>query len=460
MDYNKNRQFKTEVTLRITGLALSIFLLAYLVIDRQMSITVILVLGLTVIQAIALVGFIDKIQRDISMIFRELREKGFGNAKPYTGDETGLTAELRRDLTNMVIEASGAKEKRQNRYNYLRTIVQHAGIGLITFDDQDKIHIYNNAARKIFKIQRLRTLDELKDISPDMVEQFKNLKTGGRGLVTIEIEDEAIRLAIFVIELEIEGKPFKLVSIQNIRLELEQNEMEAWQKLVQVLTHEIMNSVTPISSLTNTVEQEIRHHLQSVEALEENSGKVMEQEDLEDIHMAVQTIHRRSESLIRFVNDFRSMTHIPKPNLQLVDLGELMEQIRMLLAHDISEANIDISVDVVPTPLTAHVDPGQLQQVLINLVQNAIDSLAEVKEPKIWMTAKQDLQGNTFISVKDNGKGIDEEALEKIFIPFFTTKKNGSGIGLSLSQQIIRQHLGSISVKSKIDIGTEFLIKL
>jgi signal transduction histidine kinase len=230
--------------------------------------------------------------------------------------------------------------------------------------------------------------------------------------------------------------------------------MEAWQKLVRVLTHEIMNSVTPISSLANTVEGEI------VNYLDHSEGKPdISKEDMEDIHLAVQTIQRRSDGLIRFVNDFRSLTHTPEPKFEMVSVMELFDQVTVLLKHDMESNQINFIVNVKPQNLALTIDPELIQQVLINLIKNAVQALQERENKIIELQAFQDEKNSTLFVVKDNGPGIDEEAQTKIFIPFFTTKKSGSGIGLSLSRQIMRQHNASLSVKSKIDEGTEFILR-
>jgi signal transduction histidine kinase len=242
--------------------------------------------------------------------------------------------------------------------------------------------------------------------------------------------------------------------LQNIQTELEENEMEAWQKLVRVLTHEIMNSVTPISSLANTLEEDIKFHLEA-----DNEKCEMTREELDDLHLAIKTIQKRSDGLIRFVTDFRSLTHIPKTQFAEVPVKDLFDHIDLLMRHELDENRVIFKKDVDPLNLNIKIDRELIEQVLINLIKNAIQALEEQSDRQISLSAFKRDHKHTFISVKDNGPGIDEEAQSKIFIPFYTTKKNGSGIGLSLSKQIMRQHLGSISVKSKSNEGTEFILR-
>ena len=228
--------------------------------------------------------------------------------------------------------------------------------------------------------------------------------------------------------------------------------MEAWQNLIRVLTHEIMNSVTPLSSLAATVETNL------VDNIEDDVP--IEKEELEDIYLAVQTIKRRSEGLIRFVTDFRNLTRIPEPKLQEIEVKKVLDHISLLLNHEMASKDIDFRLNIVPTGLMFNIDKELIDQVLINLLQNAIHALDEIESDKmIILNAFINEYGRPTLTIRDNGVGIDEEALGKIFIPFFTTKKQGSGIGLSLSKQIMRKHGGAITVKSVMNEGTEFTLR-
>jgi signal transduction histidine kinase len=240
--------------------------------------------------------------------------------------------------------------------------------------------------------------------------------------------------------------------MSNIQSELEEKEMEAWQNLVRVLTHEIMNSVTPISSLAGVVEEELQKKL-------ETNHLSMQRDEAEDMHLSVQTISKRSEGLIKFVKEFRSLTHIPKPKVLQVAVKPLLDELAMLHKKELADNNIAISVLVEPETMMVMADKTLIEQVLINLIKNAIQAFGEKTDKKISLYAHLNETGNVLISVKDNGTGIEPEALEKIFIPFFSTKKTGSGIGLSLSRQIMRQHEGNISVKSEMGEGTEFVLR-
>lgn len=329
----------------------------------------------------------------------------------------------------------------------------HVGIGLLVFKEDGKIEIFNSAARKLLKINQADHLDDLNEVSETLVLVFKKLKTGGRELIQLKIGEEIVQLSVYAIELTLRGENVKLISIQNIQSELEEKEMEAWQNLVRVLTHEIMNSVTPISSLAGIVEEELRHSLQQQE------NEPLTKEQLQDVHLSLQTITKRSEGLIQFVKEFRSLSSIPKPRPAQFNVRTLLEEIAMLHKKELGEKNIHLNIQIYPEDLTITADRNMIEQVLINLVKNAIQAFEDQEDKTIELKALLNEKFKPVISIKDNGTGIDPEALEKIFIPFFTTKKTGSGIGLSLSRQIMRQHQGTLTVKSTPGKGTEFFMR-
>ena len=448
MDY---KQFKFNLLLRIAAISVSSFLLADFIQDSLFQLSVLLIFALIVFQVISMLKFLD-INRDLIMQFIDQKPDTSGiNGTDWTGDED---QELLQRYNKLQQKLSDLRNEKDAQSQYLKTIVQHLGIGLITFNRTGDVQIINTTAKNLLKVKHLKNISGLTRFSEPLVKSFENLKTGGQDLIKIEHEGYTYQLSIYAIELTLKGEPFKLITLQNIQSELEEQEMEAWQNLIRVLTHEIMNSVTPISSLAATVDGDLTNNI------EENKDRYeIEKDDLDDIHRAIQTIQRRSEGLIRFVSDFRNLTRIPIPQLKEVQVKEIFQRVTTLLKHDFDLNNISLVTSIKPADLMLKVDPELIEQVMINIVKNAVQALEEEPQKNIKMTARRDDQNTVTIKIKDNGAGIDEEALSKIFIPFFTTKKNGSGIGLSLSKQIMRQHKGAIKVVSHIDEGTEFSLR-
>ncbi|RJE70507.1 PAS domain-containing sensor histidine kinase [Reichenbachiella sp. MSK19-1] len=454
MDFNNNFRFTIGVRVGLVLLT-CIFLVNSFYTDSY-TLTKLLLLIALVVQGYSLAKYLDKSNIEFTNFLNSIKYDDF--TQTYSTKRTGTSQDELYERFNMVIQKfREIRAEKEAQYQYLRTIVQHVGIGIITFNKAGQIQIINAAAKSLLDISQIKSIDDLSDLNPELVNSLKDLQTGGRDLIKIDRKGEEIQLSVYAIQLVRREEEFKLVSIQNIKSELDEKEMDAWQNLVNVLTHEIMNSVTPISSLAATVESNLADVID-----EEFNVKNISKEDIEDFHMAVHTIHRRSESLIKFVSDFRNLTRIPIPKKSTICLEELFTGILTLLKHDIQEQQIEVTTQIQPTDICINADQEQIEQVLINLLKNAIQALEENpeehKNKKLKIEAGFDEFRRVYIHIKDNGSGIDEEAVKKIFIPFFTTKKSGSGIGLSLSKQIMRKHNGNISVSSTIDVGTTFTL--
>ncbi len=354
-------------------------------------------------------------------------------------------------------EAIKNRQKAQEaEYQYFRNIVQHVGIGIITFDKTGQIQLYNFAAKKLLNTSyAVKNIHELSATSLELLDTFKTLKTGGRRLIEVKIGEDIRQLSVYAIELQLHHKQFKLISLQNIQSELDEKEMEAWRNLIKVLTHEIMNSVTPISSLSNTT-------YGLLDNIERNGDEkiLIDAEEVDDLKNSIKTIEKRSEGLIRFLNEFRSLTHTPNPKLQPENFNLVLSGIAQLMKKELIHKGVELHLNLNENIPNASIDRELIEQVIINLIKNAAESFEEAAtEKNIWIHSNVDAKKRVTINIKDDGSGIEPEALTKIFIPFFTTKKTGSGIGLSLSKEIIRKHQGTISVQSQLGVGTEFSLK-
>ena len=448
MEFN----WKSPVFPRIIFLAASIFLFAFFLLSKGDWIYALIFLGLSAFQVKLLIEYLDRSNQNIASFLDSIQFDDLSYSFKTHSDDPGVVR-LHKELNEALFKLRNSRREKDSEFLFFRNIVMHVGIGLIVFKENGKIEIFNSAARKLLKVNRPENIADIIDVSGPLVGVIQKLKTGGHELVRLKIGEEFVQLSIYAIELTLRGENVKLISLQNIQSELEEKEMEAWQNLVRVLTHEIMNSVTPISSLAGIVEDEIKPH-----TLEEN-GHALTKDQLSDIHLSLQTISRRSEGLIQFVKEFRSLTSIPKPKPTEIEVRNLLEELVLLHRKEISEKNIHIVISVYPEDLTISADKNMIEQVLINLLKNAIQAFEDQEEKTITLKASLSDKSRTIISIHDNGSGIDPEALEKIFIPFFTTKKTGSGIGLSLSRQIMRQHQGTLTVKSTVGKGTEFLMR-
>jgi two-component system, NtrC family, nitrogen regulation sensor histidine kinase NtrY len=343
------------------------------------------------------------------------------------------------------------RSEKEEHYRYLQTVMQHVGVGLISYNLGGKVEFINNAAKKILNISYLNNIEMLNSVTKGLGTSLLTIKAGEKSTLKIADENELIQLIVYATEFKMRDQLYTLISLQNIQSELEEKEMESWQKLIRVLTHEIMNSITPISSLAATVNYMLEK--------EDNPADGVKDETINDIKIAVNTIQKRSEGLLHFVDDYRNLTKIPKPNFEIFPVKNLFERIEKLMENKLNENKISFSTSIEPASLEVTADPELIEQVLINLLINSIQALSEINNPKINLAAYLDDRGKITLRITDNGPGISDELQEKIFIPFFSTKKNGSGIGLSLSRQIMRSHGGSIRISSYPNKETVFTLK-
>jgi signal transduction histidine kinase len=334
--------------------------------------------------------------------------------------------------------------------------VEHIGIGLISYRENGDVELINNSTKKLFRINSLNNLSELKSFSPELTEKLLTITNGENMMVKIRKRDEILQLAISAAEFKVANRNIRMATIKNIHTELEENEMESWQKLIRVLTHEIMNSITPIASLTQTV-QYLLNEIREKNKVPVNGDP--DAESLEEIAMAIDTIHKRSTGLLTFVESYRNLTRIPKPNYTIFAIRDLFDNLKGLMKEELKCHNIECLTEIYPENLELSADEQLIEQVLINLIKNAVQALEKTSRPRIGMKAYLDPYGKIVIQLSDNGQGILPEVMDKIFVPFFSTKPKGSGIGLSLSRQILRLHGGTLTARSEPDVETVFTLK-
>ncbi len=459
--------FRTGVIVRVLLLTLTILALNYLILETNYYISTFSLGVIIVLQIAFLIRYSERTNVAYSKFLDSIEYDDF--SQTYTSKGLGRSFdELNEQFGTVIQKFQEVRAEKEAQYHYLKTIVQHIDIGLLILDQKDHIQLINNAAKKLLGIRNLNNLRQLREEHQPLVHfiQTFNEANKTRELVKLKLDEEIAQIMVRATALTLRSDYYRIISLQDIQSELDEKEMEAWQNLIRVLTHEIINSVTPIASLSTTVHEDLEHYKVEIEAHNEDSpaDQVMLPahyftESLEDIHQAIRTIQRRSEGLIRFVQDFRNLTKIPLPDLQTLSVKELFATINTLLKEDMKKQQIQFECRLEPDDLQLIADPHLLEQVLINLLKNATHALEDKTDKLITMHAQRDKTGKVVIKVRDNGMGISEEAKKKIFIPLFTTKKNGSGIGLSLSRQVMRLHGGSINVQSTLQVETIFTLR-
>jgi nitrogen fixation/metabolism regulation signal transduction histidine kinase len=405
-----------------------------------------------VLQAYSLIRYVERVNRDLARFFLSIQYADSGQS--FKDEGLGRSfRDLRAAMSGVMGTLRRVRSEREEQAQYLETMVQHVGIGLLVFQPDGRVELINNAAKRLLRVPWLKNVEALRSFSPELVETLLRLPPQEKGFVRISGEKETLTLALSATEFRLRGGDYRLVSLQNIQRELEEKEMEAWQKLIRVITHEIMNSVTPISTLAST----IGGLAAGAEAGGAPAGAGAE-EARTDILEAARTIEKRSLGLLHFVEAFRSLTLLPKPEIRPVALEDLFARVGRLMTAHISGKAVAFSSTIDPAHLILQADPELVEQVLINLLLNALQAVEGRSGAAVSLRAFLDERGRILVQVADNGPGIPPENLEKVFVPFFSTKAGGSGIGLSLSRQIMRLHGGSLHVHSEPDVQTVFTL--
>jgi two-component system nitrogen regulation sensor histidine kinase NtrY len=445
------KRFYINCIVRVLLLGGTICLLAYLLF-RTEFIAVAVFVGLAAVgQVIAMIRNVTAANREMARFLHAVRYSDFSQSFSNNLKGAGFE-ELHASLSEVIKEFQRAKLEKEEHFRFLQTIIDHVGIGLIAFNSQGEVELVNNAAKKLLKIARLRNIHDLAPLYPKLAAKLLKLIPGATDLVKLKQDDNLLQLSIYATGFVMREQNLMLVAMQDIHGALEEEEMKSWQNLIRVLTHEIINSITPIASLASTA-----HGLLKDERECELPQSL--NETIDDVRHAVNTIEKRSKGLLTFIENYRKLTRIPKPDFKIVPVKDLFERVEHLMKDQLEAHAIKFSIQIDPLSLELTADPALIEQVLINLCKNAVEALNGVDNPKIKLKAGTDGLGNPVIKVIDNGRGIPEEVTERVFIPFFTTKPQGSGIGLSLSRQIIRLHKGSIGVTSTPNEKTEFKVR-
>jgi two-component system nitrogen regulation sensor histidine kinase NtrY len=396
----------------------------------------------------ALVKFLDALKTEDHSVYFSPTKKGDSFAKVY-------------DDFNLIIKIfKRNKIEKEAQYKYFKYILEHVNLGIISINKEDlfkekaesELLFLNKAACDILQQPQHKYWHRMAKNLPWFEKEVKKLADGGKSLV--DFGDDLIRkqLSLEVIEIQLLSAPYLIIAFQDIRSEIEQKEIEAWHNVIRILAHEMLNSFTPVSSLASTIK--------SMTESEEGNPidlKDLDDEDILDINLAATTIKKRSDGLLDFVKDYRTISNVPIPKLKPVNVKKFLSEIEVLMSSNAKEVKVGINILPIPANATIKIDRKLIEQVLINLINNSIHALEGIKDPLIKISCIVE-QEKTLIVVSDNGKGIEENIMNQIFIPFYTTKKNGSGIGLSLSKNILKKHGGNLLVSSEVGFYTTFTL--
>lgn len=448
------KNFRLNIIFRVVLLVITIFVLVYVVHSGEYYMTPFLLGILILFQVFSLINYIEKTNRIVTSFLESVRFSDFSRTFQVEGLGSSFD-NLKRSFNKVIEDFQRIRSEKEEHYFYLQQIISHVEIGILAYQKDGTVEMINSSAKKLFNVQSLKNIQLLETWSPGLESVFFDIKPGDNELIKVKKGEDILQLSIYATQFKINEREIILVSIKNIQSELEEQEMKAWQKLIRVLTHEIMNSIAPIASLTSTVNVMVK---ETAKEIGSHITGDFDADTFKDIIEALDTIHKRSTGLIHFVEKYRNLTKIPNPNFSVYKIKYQFENIYNLLKKEIQENKISFNIIVVPEKLEVTADEQLIEQVLINLVKNSIHALENVEKAEIKLNAYISNSGKRVMQIYDNGQGIIKEVGDKIFIPFFTTKSSGSGIGLSLSKQIMRLHGGNIKVISEPFVETCFTL--
>lgn len=383
------------------------------------------------------ISYLNRTNRKISFFFDAVSNEDSTLHFPVNTGNKSLD-ELNKSMNKLNGLIKNIKFDLQEQEQYFKTILEHVSMGIITYNGQGNIFLANTAARVLLNRGQLTHINQLKQVDKSLFSEFKTLRPGDHRLASFNRADGVVQLSLKSRAFANAKETLQLVTIQDIKNEMETKELESWIKLIRVLTHEIMNTVAPISSLSQTISGYFK----------KLDGKTPDEKTIENTIKGLEIINERGTGLISFVENYRHLTRLPQPHKTKIALRTFFESTVTLLQIDPKNNKTKIEWECKPSDLEIFADEKQMTQVIINLINNAVEAQKNHEKGKISIIAEITSPGRPQISVRDNGHGIPRDLLDKIFVPFFTTKTAGSGIGLSLSRQIMQMHGGSIKVVS------------
>jgi len=448
------KRFSISVVLQLVLILPMLFAIAFLFfkLDRSQYIyTFIVLISLLSFQVYFLLRFITRTNHELAKFIDAIKQEDYSLKYPEIKAKNSV-AELHQSFNTIIEAFKQVKIDREIQFNFLQLIIENIEIGILTINEKQEIVLMNTAAEKLLGVHKSKSWRQLKQKAAFVCGEMETIFPGGKKLIEIKAGEYTLTLSIEVIKTTLMDQPHKLITLNNIKKEIEQKELDAWIKLIRVLNHEIMNSTTPISSLTETIIMLLEDKKAGPKPLVE-----LDQEVITDVIGSVKTIQKRSDGLYNFVNEYRKLTKVPPPRIEQQNVKELFEELATLMQPSLSENNICFSVNVQPEDLVIPMDPNLVEQVMINLIKNAIEAMSNTRDPSITIKAGS-VSGSPYISVTDNGPGIETGLMQEVFVPFFSTREEGSGIGLSLSRQIMHLHGGSILLESVPGVSTTFTL--
>ena len=445
------KHFLVFLVLRLVLVGVVMVLVIWLLLEPGYnSATLLASIGLALLAA-ELWRFVSRTNRELARFLDAVRFADYSQRFDFDKAGSGF-AELGRTFTRIIDEMRKRRTGQESEMRHLKALIEHIPVPLMTVHADDAITLQNNAARRLFGAAHVTRINDLRQFGPGFARAVDEAIPGDRELVTFTVEGAEYQLTLAATEIIIDGDRERLISLQDIQSEIDATQAEAWQDLVRVLTHEIMNSITPVTSLAQTAAELVD------DVVRETGPESPIAEELEDVQSAVATVARRSDSLLQFIDSYRQISRLAPPEKKRVALADLFETVTSLAQAEWSDPGASLASNVEPSGLYVYADRDLLEPVLLNLLRNAWQATKDRDEPRIELRGRQNRRGNTVIEIEDNGHGVPEEIATKIFVPFFTTREGGSGVGLALARQVMIAHGGFIRLGNKSAAGTVFTL--
>jgi nitrogen fixation/metabolism regulation signal transduction histidine kinase len=442
------KKFEWTLLLRIVLLFASLSAAAFLL-NRGVYPVMAVIMVVIIFQVIDLFRFSNKSNEELGQFVESVHYRDFSRHFDVKNAPVAVQP-LRKGFNEINSTFKVISKERETQYQYLQKILELVDTGILSYEHKSgDIMWMNESLKKLLNIPYLKTLHSLEKRDAILYNEIHAITPGENKVVTITTDKNGIKVLLSATAFQTDGKIFKLIAFQNINEALDETESKAWQKLLSVMTHEIMNSVAPISSLADTLKNRLQLSLKD---LNNNSGSV------DDLELGIENIKRRSEGLLIFAETYRNLNKITTPNVKKGYVRDMFENLHHLMLPTLEQKSIEMDIILKDPELVLEADIDLVEQVMINLILNAIEAVKEVVSPRIMLSAYISPNNKVVIKVADNGVGISPDLMEQIFIPFFSTRKTGSGIGLSLCKQIMMLHKGNIKVQSVEGQGTAFIL--
>lgn len=443
------KRYEWRILLRVLLLFATLSVTSFLVV-KEWFVYLLLAVPVIIYQVVEFYRFQRKAHDELEQFVESVHYRDFSRYFDVKHAPLEIQS-LRKGFNEINTTFKVISKEKETQYQYLQKILELVDTGILSYEGTSGEVVWmNESLKQMLQLPYLKTIHSLQKRDAELYKDISTLKPGDNRIATAHLERSSFKILLSATAFQTEGKIYKLIAFQNVNEALDETESRAWQKLLSVLTHEIMNSVAPISSLADTLKNRLQ---QSVELLNNDSGSI------DDLEIGIETIKRRSEGLLKFAETYRNLNKITTLNLKKVYVRDIFENLLQLMQPTLEQKSIEFETILKDTDLALEADTNLLEQVLINLVVNAIEAVRDKTNPRIVLSSYLASNRKTVIKVADNGNGIPAEVLDKIFIPFFSTKKNGSGIGLSLCKQIMMLHKGNIQVQSAEGEGTAFLLQ-